>query len=63
MPAQKNEDQEILPRDARADEIENFPHEMDDIPITAWLLAFTGAAAQLARFGITVTWRKSGKFR
>jgi hypothetical protein len=54
--------QESLPRDATKEEIETLIHETDDIPISAWLLAFTGAAAQLARFGITVAWRKHSKF-
>ncbi|KAF7949336.1 uncharacterized protein EAE97_002845 [Botrytis byssoidea] len=49
--------QESLPRDATKEEIETLNHESDKIPFTAWLLAFTGAAAQLARFGITVAWQ------
>ncbi|KAF2258303.1 hypothetical protein CC78DRAFT_587291 [Lojkania enalia] len=32
-------------------------HEVDDIPPTAWLLTFTGALSQLARYGITVAWQ------
>lgn len=54
----ENQSQECLPRDATKEEIETLVHESDKIPITAWLLAFTGAAAQLARFGITTPWRK-----
>jgi POT family proton-dependent oligopeptide transporter len=45
-------------RDATPQEILELLHEPSDIPVTAWLLAFTGAAAQLARYGITVVWRK-----
>jgi proton-dependent oligopeptide transporter, POT family len=48
-----------LPRDATQEEIDSLVHEIADIPLTAWLLSFTGAAAQFARFGITITWRKS----
>lgn len=55
--AQTN-DPESLPREAKNEEIRTLVHEPDEIPIIAWLLAFTGAAAQLARFGVTVTWRK-----
>lgn len=54
--------QESLPRDATKEEIETLSHESDKIPFTAWLLAFTGAAAQLTRFGITVAWRKLSIF-
>lgn len=50
---------EELPREATEDEIKNLVHEVDDIPFTAWLLTFTGAATHLARFSITVTWRKT----
>ncbi|KAI1122481.1 oligopeptide transporter [Nemania abortiva] len=35
-----------LPRDATQEEIESLAHEVADIPITAWLLSFTGAAAK-----------------
>ncbi|RYC62502.1 hypothetical protein CHU98_g3704 [Xylaria longipes] len=48
-----------LPRDATQEEIDSLLHEVADIPRTAWLLSFTGAAAQFARFGITITWRQS----
>lgn len=54
----ENQILECLPRDATKEEIETLVHESDKVPITAWLLAFTGAAAQLARFGITTPWRK-----
>ncbi len=50
---------ETHPREATKEEIETLVHEVDNIPMTAWLLTYTGAAAQLARFGIIVTWRKS----
>jgi hypothetical protein len=49
--------QNDLPRDATQEEIDSLVHEVADIPLTAWLLSFTGAAAQFARFGITVAWR------
>ncbi|KAF2794545.1 oligopeptide transporter [Melanomma pulvis-pyrius CBS 109.77] len=54
---EKIEDPESLPRIATKQEIQNLIHEIDDIPITAWLLTFTGAVTQLARFGITVAWQ------
>lgn len=54
----ENQENETFPREATKDEIQNLVHDVDDIPITVWLLTFTGAAAQLARFGITVAWRK-----
>ncbi|KAG9236197.1 POT family-domain-containing protein [Amylocarpus encephaloides] len=50
-------DEESLPRDATKEEIRDLFHEVDKIPISAWLLTFTGAAAQLARFSITVAWQ------
>jgi POT family proton-dependent oligopeptide transporter len=56
------EPQGPLPRDATKQEILDLVHEVDHIPITTWLLTFTGAAAQLARFGITVAWRESLEF-
>ncbi|KAI0416385.1 oligopeptide transporter [Xylaria grammica] len=46
-----------LPRDATQEEIDSLVHEIADIPLTAWVLSFTGAAAQFARFGITITWQ------
>ncbi|RWA11501.1 hypothetical protein EKO27_g3599 [Xylaria grammica] len=49
--------EEIVPRDATGEEIESLVHEPDKIPITAWLLTFTGAVAQLARYGVVVTWQ------
>lgn len=49
---------EFFPRDATAEEIQTLIHEIEPIPITAWLLAFTGASTQLARFGVTVAWRE-----
>ncbi|KAI0403901.1 MFS general substrate transporter [Xylaria palmicola] len=49
--------EEVLPRDATREEIESLVHEPDKIPITAWLLTFTGAIAQLARYGVAVTWQ------
>ena len=52
------EDQESLPRDSTNEEIKTLTHEIDNIPIAAWLLTFTGAASQLARSGVTATWRK-----
>jgi hypothetical protein len=48
-----------FPREATRQEILDLVHETDDVPITTWLLTFTGAAAQLARYGVTVAWRKS----
>ncbi|KAJ8132569.1 hypothetical protein O1611_g1054 [Lasiodiplodia mahajangana] len=51
------EDLSDLPRDATQEEIDSLVHQYADIPITAWLLSFTGAAAQFARFGITITWQ------
>ncbi|CAH0051184.1 unnamed protein product [Clonostachys solani] len=54
---QSEEPTDDLPREATEDEIETLVHEPQDIPITAWLLSFTGAGANLARFGITVTWQ------
>lgn len=54
----KPQDDDFLPRDATREEIDNLVHEPDKVPITAWLLPFTGAMAQLARYGVTVTWRK-----
>ncbi|KAI0390278.1 oligopeptide transporter [Xylariaceae sp. FL0594] len=39
------------------DELESLPHEMGDIPMTAWLLSFTGAAIMFARYGITILWQ------
>ncbi|KAI5923269.1 MFS general substrate transporter [Camillea tinctor] len=44
-------------RDATIEEIQTLIHENERVPATAWLLAFTGAASQFARFGITVTWQ------
>lgn len=58
MPTETEKDYGLLPRVATMEEIHNLMHVPDDIPITAWLLAFTGAASQFARFGVTVTWRK-----
>ncbi|KAI1129717.1 MFS general substrate transporter [Nemania abortiva] len=49
--------EEILPRDATREEIESLVHEPDKIPAAAWLLTFTGAIAQLARYGVAVTWQ------
>ncbi|KAI0193819.1 hypothetical protein F4808DRAFT_441892 [Astrocystis sublimbata] len=46
-----------LPRDATQEEIYSRVHEVADIPLTAWLLSFIGAAAQFTRFGITITWQ------
>ncbi|KAI8946014.1 MFS general substrate transporter [Xylaria longipes] len=54
---ENSKDEEILPRDATREEIESLIHEPDVIPITAWLLTFTGAVAQLARYGVAVTWQ------
>ncbi|OTA98393.1 hypothetical protein M426DRAFT_326018 [Hypoxylon sp. CI-4A] len=51
------ESEDSFPREATKEEIENLTHEPDDIPVTAWLLTFTGAASQLARFGCTVAWQ------
>ncbi|KAF2758421.1 hypothetical protein EJ05DRAFT_451916 [Pseudovirgaria hyperparasitica] len=48
---QQEEDQ--YPRIATADDINNLPHVMADIPATAWLLIFTGAASAFARYGAT----------
>ncbi|KAH7320641.1 oligopeptide transporter [Stachybotrys elegans] len=45
------------PRKATPEEIRDLVHEVDDIPVAAWLLTFTGAASNLAKFGITVTWQ------
>ncbi|KAI0875766.1 MFS general substrate transporter [Hypoxylon argillaceum] len=53
----KPQDDDFLPRDATREEIDNLVHEPDKVPITAWLLPFTGAMAQLARYGVTVTWQ------
>ncbi|KAI1457796.1 hypothetical protein F4805DRAFT_474895 [Annulohypoxylon moriforme] len=50
-------EEEPFPRDATIEEIQTLVHEVEQVPITAWLLAFTGAASQLARFGITVAWQ------
>lgn len=58
-----SKDQEFLERQATREEIQTLVHVVDDIPITAWLLTFTGAAAQFARFGITVAWRRSRKHK
>ncbi|KAI0893408.1 MFS general substrate transporter [Annulohypoxylon nitens] len=49
--------EEFFPRDATAEEIQTLIHEIEPIPVTAWLLAFTGASTQLARFGVTVAWQ------
>ncbi|KAI0909407.1 oligopeptide transporter [Ustulina deusta] len=54
---QELESHSDLPRDATQEEIDSLLHEVADIPLTAWLLSFTGAAAQFARFGITITWQ------
>ncbi|KAI0814711.1 MFS general substrate transporter [Xylaria sp. FL0064] len=54
---ENSKDEEILPRDATREEIERLVHEPDAVPITAWLLTFTGAVAQLARYGVAVTWQ------
>ncbi|KAI1073902.1 MFS general substrate transporter [Whalleya microplaca] len=51
------EDQNTFPRDATPEEIQTLIHEVDEIPTTVWLLTFTGAASQLARYGITVAWQ------
>jgi hypothetical protein len=50
-----------FPREATNEEIKNLIHEVDDFPGTAWLLVFTGAAMQFARYGVTVIWRKYPK--
>ncbi|KAJ2992808.1 hypothetical protein NUW58_g755 [Xylaria curta] len=44
-------------RDATKEEIDSLVHEVAEIPVTAWLLTFTGAASQLARFGVAVAWQ------
>ncbi|TGO20453.1 hypothetical protein BPAE_0295g00020 [Botrytis paeoniae] len=49
-----SQDQQSLPREATKQEIETLTHGIDTTPLIAWLLAFAGAAAQLARFGTTV---------
>ncbi|KAF2445380.1 hypothetical protein P171DRAFT_484072 [Karstenula rhodostoma CBS 690.94] len=54
---EKSDNLGSVARDATAQEILELIHEPSDIPVTAWLLAFTGAAAQLARYGITVVWQ------
>jgi POT family proton-dependent oligopeptide transporter len=50
---------DLLLRDATQEEIDSLVHETAEVPLTAWLLSFTGAASQFARFGITVAWRTS----
>lgn len=50
--------QDCLPREATKEEIQELPHEVGNIPIAAWLVAFTGAASRLAWFGCTCVWRK-----
>ncbi|KAI0380512.1 hypothetical protein F5Y04DRAFT_281905 [Hypomontagnella monticulosa] len=50
-----------IPRDATREEVQSLVHEIDEIPLAAWILSFTGAAAQMARFGITVNARTSNK--
>jgi POT family proton-dependent oligopeptide transporter len=47
------ESAEFLPRLATSDEIQTLPHVMTSIPITTWLLVFTGSAAAFARYGVT----------
>jgi len=49
---------EFLPRLATNEEVRNLPHAMTSIPITAWLLVFTGSAAAFARYGVTTPFRK-----
>lgn len=55
----QDQEQTCLPRDATEEEIQTLTHELDEIPISAWLLAFTGAAANLARYGVQAIWRAS----
>ncbi|KAI1502422.1 MFS general substrate transporter [Biscogniauxia marginata] len=53
--------EESFQRDATIEEIQTLIHERERVPSTAWLLAFTGAASQLVRFGITVAWYQSSQ--
>ncbi|KAF1952408.1 hypothetical protein CC80DRAFT_495451 [Byssothecium circinans] len=55
--ATESPNESSLPRKATTEEIQTLIHEVDDIPLTAWLLTFTGAVSQLARYGITVAWQ------
>ena len=51
----------LSPRDATKEEIETLHHVVGKIPLTAWLVAFTGAASQFAYYGTTIPWRMFSK--
>lgn len=49
---------EFLSQRAASEQIWILPHVMTSIPITTWLLVFTGSAAAFARYGATTPFRK-----
>ena len=53
----RQESVEFLPRPPTSEEIQNLPHVMTSIPITTWLLVFTGSAAAFTRYGVTTPFR------
>jgi hypothetical protein len=48
---------EFIPRPPTEDEIKDLPRVMVKIPMTTWLLVFTGSAAAFARYGVSTTFR------
>ena len=53
---------ETYPREATKKESETLRHVADKVPVSAWIVAITGAAAQFSYYGVSVPWRKILQF-
>lgn len=53
-----NDSEELTPRDATDEEIQDLPHIKGNVSVATWILIVVCASTNFARYGITALFRK-----